>query len=110
MPSPSRSLIRPELSAGLADVVALSVSKRPETRYQDGNSFAIDLRNVLAQWDGASTTGATAAKFTDNSSEDKTIAFNVPATQSVPDFAKTMIQPNSKIKKPTADDGVDLDL
>jgi serine/threonine-protein kinase len=108
--APDIRLIRPELSAGLADVVALSVSKRPETRYQDGNSFAIDLRNVLAQWDGASTTAATAAKFTDNSSEDKTIAFNVPATQSVPDFAKTMIQPNSKIKKPTADDGVDLDL
>lgn len=108
--APDIRLIRPELSAGLADVVALSVSKRPETRYQDGNSFAVDLRNVLAQWDGVPTMAATAAKITDNSSADKTIAFNVPATQSAPDFAKTMIQSNSKIKKPTADDGVDLDL
>jgi eukaryotic-like serine/threonine-protein kinase len=33
----------------LADVVAMSLSKRPETRYQDGEEFATDLRTVMAE-------------------------------------------------------------
>ena len=36
-----------ELPASLANVVALSLSKRPETRYQNGDQFAADLREVL---------------------------------------------------------------
>ncbi|RFO96543.1 serine/threonine protein kinase [Rhodoferax lacus] len=36
--------IRPELSESLANVVALALSKRPETRYQTGDQFAADLR------------------------------------------------------------------
>ena len=39
--------IRKELPANLANVVALSLSKRPETRYQNGDQFAADLREVL---------------------------------------------------------------
>ena len=39
--------IRKELPASLANVVALSLSKRPETRYQNGDQFAADLREVL---------------------------------------------------------------
>ena len=41
-------VMRKELPATLADVVALSLSKRPETRYQNGDQFAVDLRSVLA--------------------------------------------------------------
>jgi hypothetical protein len=37
------------LARSLADVVALSLSKRPETRYQDGDQFAAELRNAMKQ-------------------------------------------------------------
>ena len=36
----------------LANVVGLSLSKRPETRYQDGGQFAADLRSVLDELSG----------------------------------------------------------
>ena len=41
-------IIRKELPASLSNVVALSLSKRPETRYQNGDQFAADLREVLS--------------------------------------------------------------
>jgi serine/threonine-protein kinase len=47
--------VRPELSEGLANVVALALSKRPETRYQTGEQFAADLRAVDA---GLASSGA----------------------------------------------------
>lgn len=40
--------VRPELSEALAHVVALAMSKRPETRYQTGEQFAADLQAVAA--------------------------------------------------------------
>ena len=40
--------IRKDLPVSLSNVVALSLSKRPETRYQNGNQFAADLRGVLS--------------------------------------------------------------
>ena len=50
--APDIRIIRKELSESLANVVALSVSKRPETRYQNGDQFAADLRAVLAEITG----------------------------------------------------------
>ena len=41
-------IIRKELPVSLSNVVALSLSKRPETRYQNGDQFAADLREVLS--------------------------------------------------------------
>ena len=38
--------VRPDLSESVANVVALALSKRPETRYQTGEQFAADLRSV----------------------------------------------------------------
>jgi serine/threonine protein kinase/CHASE2 domain-containing sensor protein len=107
--APDIRVIRPELPPGLADIVALSLSKRPETRYQDGNLFAADLRSAIAQWQGAPSAAAVPAKFADNASEDKTMAFTASAPKSVADFEKTVIQPSPKITKPTANDGMDLD-
>ncbi len=40
-------VVRPDLPEGLANLVALSLSKRPETRYQNGDQFAADLRAVI---------------------------------------------------------------
>jgi serine/threonine-protein kinase len=46
--APDLRIIRKELPEVLANLVALSISKRPETRYQNGDQFAADLKNVLA--------------------------------------------------------------
>ena len=47
--APDVRALRPEIGERLANVVALSLSKRPETRYQDGERFAADLRSALDQ-------------------------------------------------------------
>ena len=62
--APDIRIIRKELPESLANLVALSVSKRPETRYQDGDQFAGDLRSVMAEMSGnpvSSTSMATTA-------------------------------------------------
>lgn len=46
--APDVRQLRPELSAAVAKVVALSLQKRPEARYQTGRQFAADLRQALA--------------------------------------------------------------
>ncbi|WP_233259361.1 CHASE2 domain-containing serine/threonine-protein kinase [Ramlibacter sp. WS9] len=51
--APDIRIIRREISERLANVVALALSKRPETRYQDGDQFAADLRSMLAEMSGA---------------------------------------------------------
>jgi eukaryotic-like serine/threonine-protein kinase len=45
-------IIRPDIPERLANVVALALSKRCETRYQDGDQLAADLRLVLADLNG----------------------------------------------------------
>ena len=78
-------IIRPELPESLAHVVALSLSKRPETRYQTGDQFAADLRAVAAQMVGqAEPQRATADAPPSPSAMDATVAFastvaNMPA-------------------------------
>ena len=47
--APDIRIIRQEIPQKLADLVAMSLSKRPETRYQDGDQFAQDLRAVLSE-------------------------------------------------------------
>lgn len=51
-PAPDIRIIRAELPEKLANIVALSVSKRPETRYQNGDQFAADLRAVMGDFAG----------------------------------------------------------
>jgi eukaryotic-like serine/threonine-protein kinase len=46
--APDVRSIRADLSEQTAHVVALSLSKRPETRFQDGGQFAADLRLAIA--------------------------------------------------------------
>jgi serine/threonine protein kinase/CHASE2 domain-containing sensor protein len=47
-PAPDIRIIRKELPDAVAELVAFSVRKRPEDRYQDGAKFAQDLRKVMA--------------------------------------------------------------
>jgi serine/threonine-protein kinase len=61
--APDIRVIRSDVPERLANIVALSLSKRPEIRYQDGDRFAGDLRSVIAELSGAAAApgGATAA-------------------------------------------------
>lgn len=45
--------VRPDLPPALADVLALALEKRPQTRYADGRQFAQDLRQIEQHWQGA---------------------------------------------------------
>lgn len=47
-PAPDVRSLRPELPEALANIVALALEKRPETRYADGGELAEDLRVVAA--------------------------------------------------------------
>jgi CHASE2 domain-containing sensor protein/predicted Ser/Thr protein kinase len=80
--APDIRIVRPQLSERMANIVALSMSKRPETRYQDGDQFAADLRSVMAELSGAPAAPTLAAAFggapaVDTVSE-KTAVFAVP--------------------------------
>jgi serine/threonine protein kinase len=46
-------VVRPELPAALAEVVATAIEKRPENRYADGRQLASDLRLVETHWEAA---------------------------------------------------------
>jgi serine/threonine-protein kinase len=50
--APDIRILREETSDRLANVVALALAKRPESRYQNGDQFAADLRLVLAEMTG----------------------------------------------------------
>jgi serine/threonine-protein kinase len=65
----------PELPEALAHVVALALSKRPETRYQSGDLFAADLRAVAAQGLGVSGAQAVPVDAQGGSGLEKTVAF-----------------------------------
>jgi serine/threonine-protein kinase len=51
--APDIRIVRRDVSDRLANIVALALSKRPETRYQSGDQFAADLKTVMAEIDGA---------------------------------------------------------
>jgi eukaryotic-like serine/threonine-protein kinase len=54
--APDIRIIRKDVSERLAGIVAMSLAKRSEARYQDGDQFAADLRSVLAAMSGAPAT------------------------------------------------------
>ena len=109
--APDIRIIRSELTPGLADLVALSLSKRPETRYQTGDQFAADLRNVMSQMSGsvafASPAPVSIAKFADHatvafsatlpSKNQNVIDSDATAPASMAEFEKTIVQ---RVKQP----------
>lgn len=68
-------IIRPELSEHLANVVALALSKRPETRYQTGDQFAKDLRAVEVELAGQKDAKPAGASPQESSRMEKTVSF-----------------------------------
>jgi serine/threonine-protein kinase len=79
-------IIRPELSENLANVVALALSKRPETRYQTGDQFAADLRAVEAQMAGQPDAKSAGVSLQESSGMEKTVSFasTVPGMSASP--------------------------
>ena len=88
-PAPDIRVIRHDLSARLADIVALSLSKKPESRYQDGDQFAADLRVAIAELSAVPTASAVPVGAITPSPEgdEKTAVF---AAGDNPDFARTI--------------------
>ncbi len=68
-------IIRPELPENLANVVALALSKRPETRYQTGDQFAADLLAVELQLAGQRDVRSASASAQESSGLEKTVSF-----------------------------------
>ncbi|MDQ3271000.1 MAG: serine/threonine protein kinase, partial [Pseudomonadota bacterium] len=87
-PAPDIRIIRPELSAQLADIVSRALSKSSETRYQDGDQFAADLRSVVSSLaDGPSNHVAPATAQADSGGLEKTVVF---PTADAAEFEKTI--------------------
>ncbi|MFM1980692.1 MAG: hypothetical protein RLZ68_1957 [Pseudomonadota bacterium] len=91
--------IRPDLSEALANIVALSVSKKPEIRYQTGEHFAQDLRSVLGQSN---------AYTASNSSMPNASIAPTPASEKTVAFALTVPHPNAR--RPHAPPSADTEI
>ncbi len=92
--APDVRKIRPELSQAVADVVALSLSKRPEIRYQDGEQFAADLHKAMGQ--APTATAALSAVFQSDTTakpSERTVAFAATAPASLDMYEKTSVRP-----------------
>ena len=99
--APDIRIIRPEVPQPLANIVALSLSKRPETRYQSGDEFAADLRAVIAELSGgpetvlvpppASAQAASAASAAAPAGADFAATVIAGASGPDTDFASTVI-------------------
>ena len=86
--APDIRLIRKDIPERLANIVTLALSKRPETRYQDGEQFAADLRAVLADM-GAAGTVPLRPQLQGAADPEKTVAMSSPQ-QSAP-FEATVV-------------------
>jgi serine/threonine-protein kinase len=91
--------IRPDLSEALANIVALSVSKKPEIRYQTGEHFAQDLRSVLGQSN---------AHIASNSSMPNASIAPTPGSEKTVAFALTV--PHPRAKRPHAPPSADTEI
>ena len=101
--------IRSELPESLANLVALAMSKRPETRYQDGDQFAADLRLVLAELVGGTgavmATGrsqATTGLAATASGHEKTAVLATAAVAASAQFERTVV--HQTVAVPPQDD------
>ena len=97
--APDIRIVRKDISDRLAGIVATSLSKRSETRYQDGELFAAELRAAIAELSGAApgngpATAAPAgtAGTAGTSGSEKTLAFSAAPVQAAGgDADKTLV-------------------
>lgn len=96
--APDPRSVRKELPEGLAQVVARSLAKKPELRYQDGEEFARDLRAVIAAMGGEAAphpVAAAAVAPAAMAAHQPTIAFQAPAAGSGADQTVVMAAGNA---------------
>lgn len=94
-PAPDIRVIRQELPESLARLVALSLSKRPELRYQSGDQFAADLRAVLVDLTGPGATTVAPVKpgqSVHQHNSEKTVLIHSGGSSRQLDFEKTVLQ------------------
>ncbi len=104
--APNIRIVRAEIPQRLADVVALALSKRPETRYQDGDQFANDLLQVMGDRSaGASPASASQADVRPNAAAQPTDPMDTTQKMSVsaPAFDQTV--PGRAVPNPSASAG-----
>jgi eukaryotic-like serine/threonine-protein kinase len=93
--APDIRVLRGDISERLAGIVALSLAKRPEVRYQDGEQFANDLRSVLAGVSGGAAAAAPPAAVAQvpasTADTEKTTAFSAAAPAAAADSGKTVV-------------------
>ncbi|MDR7307224.1 serine/threonine-protein kinase [Rhodoferax saidenbachensis] len=107
--APDIRVVRPDLPVSLANVVALSLSKRPELRYQDGDQFATDLREAIGGLDSSRAAMARPALAVAAGAEEKTQAFVAANPKAQSNFDQTVAQPATGAPGPTAA-GADTDI
>jgi serine/threonine-protein kinase len=92
--APNIRAIRPELTQELADVVARALTKRPELRYQDGDQFAADLKNISSLPNQTNVPSAMSATGQSKNpvASDKTVAFSATVPATARTFEKTAAQ------------------
>jgi serine/threonine-protein kinase len=96
--APDPRKVRKELPEALAQVVARSLAKKPELRYQDGEEFARDLRAAMAALGGAAAPQPSAAApvaAPAATAHQPTIAFQVPPAGSDADSTLVMAAGNA---------------
>jgi serine/threonine-protein kinase len=96
--APDPRKVRKELPEALAQVVARSLAKKPELRYQDGEEFARDLRAAMAALGGAAAPQPSAAApvaAPAATAHQPTIAFQAPAAGSDADSTLVMAAGNA---------------
>ncbi len=94
--APDIRIIRKEISPRLAEIVALALAKKSEARYQDGEQFAADLREAIAELGGAAApvrpaATAPSAPGAEASASEKTVAFSAAAAAASDGSEKTAI-------------------
>ena len=102
--------IRPALPPALARVVAVSLSKRPEARYQDGAQFSFELRAVLLALMGDVAALGAALPMADrqaSSAAEKATQFVATVPASATEFEKTVVLASTTptLKPPSANAG-----
>ena len=107
--APDIRIIRADIPQKLANVVAMSLSKSPETRYQDGEQFAIDLRASLHEVGGREVVGQSSLSTSAQSSNEfantqaflatQTLSEAGEQTKATKDFEKTVASRPNEIQR-----------
>jgi eukaryotic-like serine/threonine-protein kinase len=101
--APDIRVVRPDLSAELARIVAMMLVKRPELRYQDGDKLAADLYAAI-RGDAMEKGSETAPDYAASSGGD--FLDTRPATQS--DFQQTVAQ--TATQRPRGPGAADIEI